>query len=59
MSMLGFLGLLLLYIGLARTGVVGWWATGVYVVALVGMFTALFAPLAVVGIRAARRARTL
>lgn len=72
-SMLGFLGLLLLYIGLARAGVVGWWATGLYVVALVGMFTvpvsltlvyglvftALFAPLAVVGIRAARRARTL
>ena len=69
-SMLGFLGLLLLYVGLARAGVVGWWATGVYAVALVGMFTvpvdltlvygvvftALFAPLAVVGVRAVRRA---
>lgn len=70
-AMLGFLGLLLLYIGLARAGVLGWWASGVYVVALVGMFTvpvsltlvyglvftALFAPLAVVGVRAIRRAR--
>ncbi|MEV6301829.1 hypothetical protein AB0M02_20625 [Actinoplanes sp. NPDC051861] len=64
-AMLGFLGLLLLYIGLARAGVLGWWATGVYVVALVGMFTvpvsltlvygvvftSLFAPLTVVGAR--------
>ena len=68
-SMIGFLGLLLLYIGLARAGVLGWWATAVYAVALVGMFTvpvsmtlvyglvftALFAPLAVVGVRAIRR----
>jgi hypothetical protein len=71
-AMLGFLGLLVLYIGLARAGVLGWWATGVYGVALVGMFivpvdrtlaygitfTALFAPLAVLGIRAIRRAAT-
>jgi hypothetical protein len=69
-GMIGFLGLLLLYIGLARAGVVGWWAPALYVVALVGMFTvpvsltlvyglvftALFAPLAVVGLRALRRA---
>jgi hypothetical protein len=70
-AMLGFLGLLLLYIGLARAGVLGWWATGVYAAALIGMFTvpvsltliyglvftALFAPLAVVGVRAIQRAR--
>ncbi|MEU4422220.1 hypothetical protein AB0F81_16460 [Actinoplanes sp. NPDC024001] len=70
-AMLGFLGLLLLYVGLARSGVLGWWATGVYVLALIGMFTVpvsltlvyglvftgLFAPLAVVGVRAIRRAR--
>jgi hypothetical protein len=68
-SMLGFLGLLLLYVGLARAGVLGWWAPAVYAVALVGMFTvpvsltlvygivftALFAPLTVVGVRAFRR----
>lgn len=68
-AMIGFLGLVLLYIGLARAGVLGWWAPAVYVVALVGMFTvpvsltvvyglvftALFAPLAVVGVRAIRR----
>jgi hypothetical protein len=68
-TMIGFLGLLLLYIGLARAGVLGWWATGVYAVALAGMFTvpvsmmlpyglvftALFAPLTVVGIRTIRR----
>ena len=67
-AMLGFLGLLVLYIGLARAGVLGWWATAVYAVALAGMFTvpvnltlaygvtftALFAPLAVVGVRAWR-----
>jgi hypothetical protein len=70
-SMIGFLGLLLVYAGLARAGVIGWWATGVYAVALVGMFTvpvdltlayglvftALFAPLAAVGVRAIRRSR--
>ncbi|MBG0564615.1 hypothetical protein [Actinoplanes aureus] len=70
-AMIGFLGLLLLYIGLARAGVLGWWATGVYVVALIGMFTVpvsptlvyglvftgLFAPLAVVGVRAIQRSR--
>ncbi len=67
--MVGYLGLLLLYIGLARAGVLGWWAPAVYVLALVGMFTVpvsltvvyglvftgLFAPLTVVGIRAFRR----
>jgi hypothetical protein len=70
-GMVGFLGLLLLYIGLSRAGVLGWWAPAVYLVALVGMFTvpvsltvvygvtftALFAPLAVLGVRAIRRAR--
>jgi hypothetical protein len=70
-AMIGFLGRLLLDIGLARAGVLGWWATGVYVVALIGMFTVpvsltlvyglvftgLFAPLAVVGVRAIQRSR--
>ncbi|WP_433303277.1 hypothetical protein ACQP2F_11565 [Actinoplanes sp. CA-030573] len=70
-GMIGFLGLLLLYIGLARSGVLGWWAPAVYGVALVGMFTvpvsltvayglvftALFAPLAVLGLRAVNRTR--
>lgn len=70
-SMIGFLGLLLVYVGLARAGVLGWWAPAVYVLALVGMFTvpvsltvvyglvftALFAPLAVLGVRAIRRTR--
>lgn len=68
-AMLGYLGLLLLYAGLARAGVLGWWAPAVYVAAVVGMFTvpvsltivyglvftALFAPLAVLGLRAVRR----
>ena len=68
-SMVGFLGLLLLYIGLTRAGVLGWWAPALYVLAMVGMFTvpvsltviyglvftALFAPLAVLGVRAIRR----
>jgi hypothetical protein len=68
-SMIGFLGLLLLYIGLARARVLGWWAPAVYVAALIGMFTvpvsmtlayglvftALFAPLAVLGVIAFRR----
>jgi len=70
-AMIGFLGLLLVYIGLARAGVLGWWAPAVYVVALVGMFTvpvsltfvygltftALFAPLAVLGFLTIRRTR--
>ena len=61
----------LVYIGLARAGVLGWWAPAVYVVALVGMFTvpvsltfvygltftALFAPLAVLGFLTIRRTR--
>ena len=68
-SMIGFLGLVLVYVGLARAGVIGWWAPAVYGVPLVGMFTvpvsltlvyglvftALFAPLAVVGVRAIQR----
>ncbi|MFI7601449.1 hypothetical protein [Actinoplanes sp. NPDC049681] len=69
-SMIGFLGLLLAYVGLARSGVLGWWAPAVYVAAFVGMmtvpvsltvvyglvFTSLFAPLAMVGVLAVRRA---
>ncbi|GAA0810301.1 hypothetical protein [Spirilliplanes yamanashiensis] len=68
---LGFLGLLLLYLGLARAGVLGWWAPAVYVLAAVAMvavpfswgvvaglpFALLFAPLAVAGVRAVRRGR--
>lgn len=69
-SMIGFVGLLLVYVGLARSGVLGWWAPALYLAAFVGMmtvpvsltvvyglvFTSLFAPLAVVGVRAIRRA---
>ncbi|MEV4641748.1 hypothetical protein AB0J80_30830 [Actinoplanes sp. NPDC049548] len=68
-NMIGFLGLLLVYVGLARAGVLGWWAPAMYVAAFVGMmtvpvsltvayglvFTSLFAPLVVAGVRAIRR----
>ncbi|MEU1880070.1 hypothetical protein ABZ470_22390 [Streptosporangium sp. NPDC020072] len=66
-----FLGLLALSVGLARAGVAGWWLTVVYVAAFVGMmfipihltyvagtvFTLMFLPLAVAGVRVLRRER--
>jgi hypothetical protein len=68
-AMIGYLGLVLVYVGLARAGVLGWWAPALYVAAVIGMFTVpvsltvvyglvftgLFAPLAVLGVRALRR----
>lgn len=66
-----FLGLLALSAGLARAGVAGWWLTAVYVAAFAGMmvipihltyvagtvFTLLFLPLAVAGVRVLGRER--
>ncbi|MFG6192258.1 hypothetical protein [Nonomuraea sp. JJY05] len=70
-ELFAFLGLLALSTGLARAGVAGWWLTAVYVAAFAGMmvipihltyviggvFTLLFLPLVVAGVRLLRRER--
>jgi hypothetical protein len=70
-ELFAFLGLLALCAGLARAGVVGWWLTAAYLGAFVAMmfipvsltyvagsvFTVLFLPLAVAGVRVFQRDR--
>ena len=70
-AMLIQVGVLLLCIGLARAGVIGWWATLVYVATFAAVmfipvqqtllmgfvFSALFLPLVVAGVRVMQRER--
>ncbi|MFD1935460.1 hypothetical protein ACFSKW_28700 [Nonomuraea mangrovi] len=70
-EMFAFVGLLALSAGLARAGVAGWWQTAVYLGAFVammfipihltyvvgGVFSMLFLPLAVAGVRTFQRER--